>query len=64
MEPGSAAQTTMLTAQNKAGFAVVWNAFGSAFSTYQVAERGIKRDILQVVFLVPRSAPSLFKRCH
>jgi hypothetical protein len=42
LELRSAANPTTMIAQNKAGFNLVWAAFGSAFSTYQTAARALQ----------------------
>jgi hypothetical protein len=61
MEPGSAAHITTLIPENKAGFNVVRNTFGSAFSTYRAAAIGIARDISARRFFRVQGCS---KRCH
>jgi hypothetical protein len=57
LEPGSAAQLTMLIAENKVGFTFARAAFGSAFSTYSATAKGMARDVLQAVLFMHMGAP-------
>ena len=52
-----AAQLDAAIAKNPGGFALNRNSFGSALSTYYGTSRGIAREILHLVFFVPRGAP-------
>ena len=56
--PFQAAQLDAAIARNRAGFALNRASFGSALNTYYAASRGIAREILHVIFLVPRGSPS------
>ena len=51
-------QAAQLDAAIRAGFALNRASFGNALNAYYDPSHGITREILHVVFFVPRSAPT------
>ena len=58
VDPFQAAQLDAAIAHNRAGFALNRASFGNALNAYYDPSHGITREILHVVFFVPRSAPT------